>query len=428
MRKINLFLLVLLFMSSQILAACSKNSQETISPVTITFYKRGYTEGGTDTSSITVAKAAETFHQNHPSITVKVVGIPWGTDGTDQLEAAQKSGEGIDVYSVNTVDLARYARDGYLSDISPYLTAEDRQDFYASGLQAASVGNKIYAWPLWVTTVGIYANTELLKGRGVIPATIEDPWTWDEFVAAAQSLTFAKADGTQVYGFSSSSIPGVTVYYPLMYIDGGRTVSPDGKRFVQNSSEALSALQKIADLALKYKATAPDFGNIDQAGAQAQFKAGTLAMLMDTPAFTAELEKSSFPFIIMPPPTGAANQIITTGAFGLYGVYPSKDSNRLKAAHEFARYLTSSQIAIDIPGYQLAPSLRRSNTAYASTPNRAIIARLVSFGLYEAPTSIPNDLRLRWETELQSIILGIKTPQQAMNGIAPDYQQALDQP
>lgn len=418
-----LFLLII----SQLLLACTGAAATTSTPpVTITFYKRGYVEGGADTASITIAKAVQIFQQNHPGITVKVVGIPWGPDGTTQLETAQQKGDEIDVYSVNAVDLARYARAGYLADIAPYLSEADRADFYASGLQAATLDGKIYAWPLWVTTVVVYANTDLLKERGLTPATLESPWTWDEFIAAAKRLTYLKADGTQVYGFSSSSKPGFTVYFPLMYIDGGRTISPDGKRFIQNSPEAVSALQKIADLTQVYKVTPPDFGNVDQAGAEAQFKAGNLALLMDTPAFIAELEKANFPFVVMPPPTGQTGQIVTTGAFGLYGVFPSKDPARLKAALEFGRYMTGSEIAKDIPGYQLAPSLRRSNTAYATTSNRSIVARLVSFGLYEAPVSLSNELKLRWETELQSILLGQKTPQQAMDEIAPEYQKALD--
>ena len=63
------------------------------------------------------------------------------------------------------------------------------------------------------------------------------------------------------------------------------------------------------------------------------------------------------------------------------------DQDTLKAAHELAKYLTGSQVAKDIPGWQLAPGLRKSNTGYATNDARAVIAKLVEYGVYEAPVA-----------------------------------------
>ena len=94
-----------------------------------------------------------------------------------------------------------------------------------------------------------------------------------------------------------------------MYIDGGRILSADGKKFVQNQPEGLSALQKLADLALVHKVTPPDYGTVDQAGVRAQFKdRKSLAMLMSTPGFIPDLEKENFPLAVLPPPTGTLNK------------------------------------------------------------------------------------------------------------------------
>ena len=112
----------------------------------------------------------------------------------------------------------------------PYLTDEDKADFYESAFQVATVDGKVWAWPLWVTAISIFANTDILAERGVDLPTMEDPWTWDEFVEVTKQLTYTRDDGTQVYGFTSSSRWGAIEYYPLMYIDGGRILSPDGKQ------------------------------------------------------------------------------------------------------------------------------------------------------------------------------------------------------
>jgi len=414
-----IFLLILL-------AACAAPPASP-EPITITFFKRGYTEGGTDTTSVTNAQAVAAFEKAHPGIKVKIVGIPWTAEGTEQLEAALRSHTGINVLSVNTVDLPRFAREGWLAPIDPYLTDDDKADFYASALEAAVVDGQTYAWPLWVTAVAIYANPALFRERGVALPTLDKPWSWDEFVAAAKQLTFRRADGTPVYGFSGSAAPGAVVYLPLLYIDGGRILSPDARRFVQNSPEGISALQKIGDLAQVHRVTPPDFGLGDQALVRAQFISGTVAMVMDTPNFIPDMEKRGVVFVALPLPMGQLNKIVTSGAFGLYGIANVADEAQLKAANELARYLTGSQVAHDVPNYQQAPGLRRSNTGYATDANREIVAKLVSFGVYEPVAPVSADLRTRWETAMQAVLLGKQTAQAALDGIAAAYQAELDQ-
>ncbi len=71
--------------------------------------------------------------------------------------------------------------------------------------------------------------------------------------------------------------------------------------------------------------------------------------------------------------------------------------------------------------------MRRSNTGYATNANREIVAKLVSFGVYEPVAPISADLRTRWETAMQAVLLGKQTAQAALDGIAAAYQAELDQ-
>jgi multiple sugar transport system substrate-binding protein len=397
-------------------------------PVTITFYQRGYVEGGEDAGSVSTAKAVQKFMEANPNITVNIVGIPWTAEGDTKLEAALAARSDINVFRVTSPNLPRYAKQGILSEITPFLSADDKTDFYESGFQVATVDGKVWAWPLWVTAISIFANTDIFAERGVDLPSMDDPWTWDEFVAAAKQLTFTRDDGTQVFGFTSSSKWGAVEYYPLMYIDGGRILSDDAKKFVQNQPEGVSALEKIASLALEHKVTPPDFGTVDQAGVRSQFKdLKNVAMLMSTPGFLPDLEKESFPLAILPPPRGAANRLVTNGAMGLYAVVGVEDQGQLNAAHSLASYLTGSQVAKDIEGWQLAPGLRRSNTSYATSPTREVIAKLVEYGVYEVPVAVPAEVGTNYGAMLQAIILGEMSAQEAMDAIAPEYQAALDE-
>ncbi|MCL4828936.1 MAG: sugar ABC transporter substrate-binding protein [Caldilinea sp.] len=393
----------------------------------IVFYQRGYVEGGTDAGSVNTDKAIAVFEENNPDIDVEIVGIPWTAEGDTKLETALAGGTDINIFRVTSPNLPRYAKQGILSEITPYLTDEDKADFYESAFQVATVDGKVWAWPLWVTAISIFANTDILAERGVDLPTMEDPWTWDEFVEVTKQLTYTRDDGTQVYGFTSSSRWGAIEYYPLMYIDGGRILSPDGKQFVQNQPEGVSALEKIASLALEHKVTPPDFGTVDQATVRSQFKElQSVALMMSTPGALPDLENSSFPVAVLPPPTGDMGKLVTNGAFGLFAVVDVEDEAKEAAAHKLASYLTGSQVAQDVEGWQLAPGLRRSNTSYATTPNREIIARLVEYGVYEAPVATSAELGAQYGAALQAIILGQQSAQEAMDAIAPAYQAELD--
>jgi multiple sugar transport system substrate-binding protein len=426
-------IVALLVVFAMLMSACAAVAPSTgagdgaAAQTRIVFYQRGYVEGGTDAGSVNTAKAIEIFEQNNPDIDVEIVGIPWTAEGDTKLETALAGGTDINVFRVTSPNLPRYAKQGILSEITPYLTDEEKADFYESAFQVATVDGKVWAWPLWVTAISLFANTDILTERGVELPTMEEPWTWDEFVEATKQLTYTKDDGTQVYGFTSSSRWGAIEYYPLMYIDGGRIISADGTQFVQNQPEGVSALDKLASLALEHKVTPPDFGTVDQAGVRSQFKdMQSVALLMSTPGFIPDLEGSDFPLAVLPPPTGDMGSLVTNGAFGLFAVVDVEDEAKETAAHKLASYLTGSQVATDVEGWQLAPGLRRSNTSYATTPNREVIAKLVEFGVYEAPVATSAELGAQYGAALQSIILGEQTAQEAMDEIAPAYQAELD--
>ena len=421
-RLLHLFILLTILIAS--LSACLQKEPE---PVTIYYYRRGYDEQGTDASSEKARLIVSSFQKRYPHITVKLVGIPYTPEGTEQLEAALEAREGINVFSVSPGALPDLVRRGIISHVEPFMSKEDKADYYENALQIATVNGKVYAWPQWVTAVAMYGNPEYFEERGVTPPTIEDPWTWEEFVEASHQLTFTRADGTQVYGFNASSLPGQELYLPVFYMDGGRVRSPDARTFTLHEPEAVSGLQKLANLHLVENVTPPDFGTKGQTDVRKDFKDGTVAMIMETPSFIAELESESLPFVVFPNPVGESGHLVTTGGFGMFGVVQVEDENALAASHLFARYLTGLEVAEDIPGYYLAPSLRRSNTAYATDANRTVISRLVAYGIYEPPTQISDEVNELLGNALQSILLGAKTAEQALAEVAPVYQQELDE-
>ena len=398
-------------------------------PTKIIFYQRGYTAGGTDSTTVGTDKALAVFQKANPNITVEIVGIPWTAEGDTKLETALVTKSDVNVFRVTSVNIPRYAKQGFLSEVTPYLTAADKADFYPAAFDAASYKGKVMAWPLWVTAITILANTDIWKEKSIALPDFAKGWTYDEFVKAAQALTFTRADGSKVYGVSGCFVASAIEPAPFFYSDGGRIVSADGKTFTANKPEFVSALQKYADLNLKYKVGPPDFASADQTTVQGYFqKNKSLAMHISTPGFIRTLASANFPLAILPIPKGTLGQPTTTGGFGLYAVVDAADKDKVLAAHMWANYLTGSQVGIDVPGYQLAPGLRKSNKNLDNDPYFKYVAAATAFGVYEVPTEVPNEIQnTGWTAALQSVVLGQKTAQAAMNEIAAPYQKALDE-
>jgi multiple sugar transport system substrate-binding protein len=394
----------------------------------IIFYQRGYTVGGTDSTTVGTDAAVKQFQKDNPLITVEIVGIPWTADGDTKLETALAAKADINIFRVTSVNLPRYAKQGFLSDVTPYLTDADKADFFPSAFDAATYKGKVWGWPLWVTAEVILANTDLFTEKGVALPDYDKGWTYAQFLDAATKLTFTRSDGSKVYGVSASFVASAIEAAPMFYIDGGRQLSKDGKTFTANKPEFVSALQKYADLALTSKVTPPDFASADQTTVQGYFqKSKSVAMHISTPGFIRTLASANFPLAILPIPMGALGKPVTTGGFGLYAVVDHPDKDRTLSAHMLANYLTGSKVGQDVPGYQLAPGLRASNHNLDSDVYFKYVAKGTAFGVYEVPTEVPNEIQnTQWTAALQAVILGQKKAQDSMNEIAVSYQKALD--
>jgi len=111
----------------------------------------------------------------------------------------------------------------------------------------------------------------------------------------------------------------------------------------------------------------------------------------------------------------------------MYAVVETKDAEKEKAAHELGRWLTGAEVAAAVPGYQLAPSFRKSNTALKGDPAYSKVQDMVQYGVYEPPTTVPNEIRnIGLLSAFQSVMLGQKSPADAMKAIQPEFQAELD--
>lgn len=170
-------------------------------------------------------------------------------EGRIQIEYIQGSGENAETYIQGGVaagggiacfmetwpgTMQDWYNKGYVIDLRPYMTTEWRALTSEAEWEArtftdgAIVAN---ATVMEQPTLLLLYNPEMLQRAGVEPATIEDPWSWDELYQYAALLTLdangrhlgeAGFDDTQVvqWGYTDRFNPEKVIQNGLFYAQG----------------------------------------------------------------------------------------------------------------------------------------------------------------------------------------------------------------
>ena len=91
------------------------------------------------------------------------------------------------------------------------------------------VSDKITGLPYNFTTTCVFYNADAFEAAGLEAPTADDPWTWDELYANAQTLM---DKGGVKYGFAADV--SRARYDILMYANGGSLTLADGDTFKVN--------------------------------------------------------------------------------------------------------------------------------------------------------------------------------------------------
>lgn len=173
---------------------------------------------------------------------VKLTYIPVSTytNGT-KLQTSFAAGSGPDIFLLSPGDFLRYYNGGILTDLTPYMSEEAKNDFSDEVMGTRMVDGKIYALPMEAEPLAMYYSVQAFEGAGLSEGDI--PTTWDKLLDVAETLTKKER-----FGVLFETTPGYYqnfTWYPFMWMGGGNAVSKDGKaRFDSNATaEALKLWQ-----------------------------------------------------------------------------------------------------------------------------------------------------------------------------------------
>ncbi|MGO4104447.1 ABC transporter substrate-binding protein [Leifsonia sp. YAF41] len=180
-------------------------------PVTITFQSLAYQD-----STVAATKdIVDAWNADNPDIQVKLTQGSWD-NVHDQLVTQFQGGTAPDVIHDESSDILGFANQGYLADLSPYLSDDVKKSVSDDVWSTVTTDDdKIIAAPTLLQTYVVFANTDAFAAAGVEVPT-GDELTWDNLAAAAKGLT---ADGKYGVGWGLKQ-PTAAVMNTALGFDG----------------------------------------------------------------------------------------------------------------------------------------------------------------------------------------------------------------
>lgn len=219
------------------------------------------------------------FNQLHPEYDLR---IDPQSGGLQKVVTQSLARVGPDVFDGNISQLSVLRDAGLLYDATDALKARGvtLDQVWPLGQKAISIDGRVFAYPCNVGTDAIWFHKDVFEAEGV-PFPPDSNWRWEDFLETAQRLTKRDAGGRPL----RFGILGLN-WQDLMYSNGGRIFTPDGRKCVLDSPQAIDGLQKWLDLQLKYRVM-PSPVEAASLSTQGGWGSGTITLFKDKRAAMA---------------------------------------------------------------------------------------------------------------------------------------------
>ncbi len=361
------------------------------------------------------------FTEKYPKISVNVQVIPWN-GRYEKMLAAIAGGDPPNVVYLNSFQIPLFASTGNLVNMSATMPASDLASYNPGALKALTYNGKVYAVPILTENLGYFYNVDLFRKAGLDPNN--PPQTWRELEHALKVLTVKDAQGNTVqWGgeFDLNRPSPITSILPFVWQAGGEPLDSSGN-VVIDSPAAVRALTFIKGLF--------DKGYIqksDISGGGLHFASGKIGIdLQMEPFDVAKVAKENPNLNFKVGPILRDNKKIGYVTVGAYGIF-SKASDR-GAAVQWLTYLTNKANTLYIlknTGF-MSPRTDLKPAEYLTDPRLVFMASQAKWATGTGPISTHYAQILNvLGSSFNSIILGIKSPQQGLDEAAAQIKSIV---
>lgn len=280
------------------------------------------------------------FEAGHTNIDVEAIYTPGREDFQTKLSTSFAAGNPPDVFLINYRRFGQYAARGALEPVGPLLNQSEtlqEEDFYKQTLDAFRYrGGELTCVPQNISSLVVYYNRDLFEANGVpLPET---GWTWDEFIAAAEALTYDRdSDGlNEVYGVAVD--PSFIRYAPFIWGAGGEIVDniENPTTLTLDTPEARAGIEALISLGYTDHGVVPNESEALAEDDESRFLRGGAAMLLQSRRVVPTLrEIEDFTWDVAPLPEGPAGPatVLHSDAFCV-----AADTENPEAAWQFIEY------------------------------------------------------------------------------------------
>lgn len=345
----------------------------------------------------------------------------------DMLLTQLAGGSGPDVMRVDSYYFSDFAELGALRPIDDLVERDniDMSAYYELGVIENTYQGELYGLPWGTAPLYMFINLDVFEEHGVdLP---DNDWTLEDFENLARELTTGSTYG---WGMTTTEVSGIL---PFVWAMGGDLFSDDLSEFALDEPEAVAALDFLASLAADD--IMPDDGLVGDAELlNEMFVNGELAMRMGSAAEILTLQAAGMRFEVHNMPTGEVLDT-TVNKSNIIGI--NANSSNVEAAWEFLKFLRAPGERgeeLYMEAQRMPPNVddARLWEIYAGAGDYPSDVETTSLAINETYGRLM-PLRPGWleiedliMSEVQGVILGEVSAQEAMSGIAGDAQDILD--
>jgi multiple sugar transport system substrate-binding protein len=345
------------------------------------------------------------FTAENPDVDVTVEVFPWA-DRDQALTTAIAGNQAPDVVYLIPDQIPGYAN--AIEPFDSYLDEGSRADYLPNVVESVSMEGQMMGAPILTSALSLICNRTVFEDAGVT----EYPSTWDDFAALGPQFDAAGYELLHYDGGLQTALN--LTFYPLLWQAGGDVFSPDGGTVAFNQEPGVRALTFLADLVA---AGYVDEGPITTSPAieQSRIAQGEVACVWsmipsDVSQFWGEEN-----VVVLPPLTDAEQ--VTYGTVGSLVMLNSADDKDAAAAWINFATATDQMREYDVASGYFSP---RTSTGplYDGVPLQEEAEQAVQFATVGPLHERARDVMGALAPEIQSALLGDKTPEQALNDAA----------
>jgi len=159
------------------------------------------------------------------------------------IDRRLQANEAPDMFRVSYTDVGNYAESGALADLSESMDASFGEAFLPALWGAVQYDGKPFGVPHHTDTSALAYNKAHFAKAGIdsVPATLEEAWTWDQFVAVLRKLKAADL-GAAPFAFNYQAF-GAYRWFNTLYQAGGTVLDPALENVTLDTPEARRALE-----------------------------------------------------------------------------------------------------------------------------------------------------------------------------------------